>query len=320
MPFEPWKPSKKYATQAHKMQSIFTRPNKALRKKCSRKSSPIPNHFLPLANNLSPNSATAPPQDTLAVLIFSSTLLPHLLRRNSFILGSLNLSPYTTMAFGETSTSIPSSSLWLVKWKDISTLVVNGAIKSIDLTRIELSEVFVISVRQLVLRSRIPSPAALALFQALLTEARSSLTCVWLWGNPRMWSRMLCRKNSFSGVNGRGFNSLFAAMYQRSIRELEGCRALELFDRKDDASKTSSMSFRYVIDVMVPDKPVIVQPCSFSISSTFATVKLVCIRSQIQVGTYISAHWSHLSSNLCILLGSSRPLEYLRDRPLFSLY
>jgi hypothetical protein len=51
---------------------------------------------------------------------------------------------------------------------------------------------------------------------------------------------------------------------------------LEAFGKNDDASKTSSISLRYVMEVIVPETPVIVQPCSLSIASTFPASGLDC--------------------------------------------
>lgn len=72
------------------------------------------------------------------------------------------------------------------------------------------------------------------------------------------------------GVRGWGSKDLLLPMYQRSILEFKGCVAVLLVweGRKEAASKTSSMSFLYVIEVVVPETPVMVQPCSFSIAST----------------------------------------------------
>ena len=93
-----------------------------------------------------------------------------------------------------------------------------------------------------------------------------------------MWSRMLWRWKSFSDVKGEGNEGWWVAMYQRSREVFGWCldedRRLDFVgdwdERKEAASKTSSICFLYVIEVTVPETPVIVQPYVDSRASTFA--------------------------------------------------
>lgn len=77
-------------------------------------------------------------------------------------------------------------------------------------------------------------------------------------------------------------------MYHKSMRESTAFSLGEdVLERNEDASKTSSISLRYVIEVTVPVTPVMVQPCSFSRPSTLAMRRLVvCCQKAMEQHTF----------------------------------